>query len=112
MPDRDYYFFFNKDGMPIAVFLTHDKSEAFELFAKLYRRRWSASIKLGITMEREKDVSEERWIEIHRKHYSKPPKLVVAEIVKPKTPVMKLSEFKRDDYSQIGLETAKYMTRM
>lgn len=110
MDDRDYYFFFDKDDMPIAVFYTHLKGEAFDLFARLYRRSWLESVKLGITMEKETDVPEHRWDEIHRKFSKVEPKPVVIPVVKPVTPKIKLGA-RKDEYQSTGLETAKYMSR-
>lgn len=102
---KDHYFFFDVDGMPIAVFYTRSKKKAFDLFGRLYRRVWSESVELGITIEKESDVPEQRWIDIHHKYVvkSKP----VATVVKPK---LKSPEIRRMEST--GLETEKYMSRM
>jgi len=110
MPDREYYFFFDKDDLPIAVFYTHIKGEAMDLFSKLYRQTWVESRALGITVEKETDVPEDRWIEIHRKHYTK--KLNPTITVPVVKPALKLSEFRRETPQSTGLETEKYMSRM
>lgn len=105
---KDYYFFFDADGMPIAVFYTICKGDAFDLFARLYRRSWSESVKLGITIEKETDVPVERWDKIHNKYIAKaPPPKPLMPVVKP---VMKPPEQKRMEST--GLETEKYLTRM
>jgi hypothetical protein len=110
MDDRSYYFFFDKDGMPIAVFYTFLKGEAFDLFARLYRRPWSESVKLGITIEKETDVPVERWDEIHRKYIAKVTPKPLMPVIKPVIPRMKPPEQKRMEST--GLETEKYLTRM
>ena len=104
----EYYFFFDSDGMPIAVFLVNSKAKAFELFARLYRRSWSESYKLGITIKREADVPVERWYEIHRNYIARieKSKPVMAPAIRP----VKLSEIKKSEST--GLETEKYMSRM
>jgi hypothetical protein len=109
MDDRDYYFFFDKDGMPIAVFYTFFKGKAFDLFARLYRRSWAESVKLGITIEREKDVPVERWDEIHRKYIARVAPKPVMPVIKP-IPRIKPPEQKR--LESTGLETEKYLSRM
>lgn len=108
---KEYWFFFDKDGMPIAVFLTVCKGDAFDLFRRLYRRAWSESVKLGITIERENDVPAERWDEIHRKFIKAvQPVPVPTPQVTLKKPVIKLSE--RPQKMTTGLESEKYMSRM
>jgi len=108
---KEYWFFFDKDGMPIAVFYTLCKGDAFDLFARLYRRVWSESVKLGITIEREEDVAAERWDEIHRKYIkaAQPKPAPTPVILKPATAI-KLGEHKQR--MTTGLESEKYMSRM
>lgn len=67
MQAKDYYFFF-KNSMPIAVFLTPYKGEAMELFERLYGQSWTESVKAGITVAKEEDVGFEKWQEIHEKY--------------------------------------------
>jgi hypothetical protein len=109
MPDREYYFFFDADGMPIAVFYTISKKEAFDLFGRLYRRVWSKSVKLGITIEKESDVSEQRWIDIHHEYIART-QVKIAPVIKPVVPKLKSPEIRRMEST--GLETEKYLTRM
>jgi len=96
--------------MPIAVFYTLCKGDAFDLFAHLYRRVWSESVKLGITIEKEDDVPVERWDEIHQKYIeaAKPKIEKIPVILKPATAI-KIAENKRTEST--GLESEKYMTR-
>lgn len=61
---KDYYFFF-KDGMPLAVFLTEFMGDAMDLFGRLYRQSWSESIREGVTVIKEKDVDPEVWQRVH-----------------------------------------------
>lgn len=64
---KDYYFFF-KDGMPLAVFLTEFMGDAMDLFGRLYRQSWSESIREGVTAIREKDVKPEVWQRVHEEY--------------------------------------------
>lgn len=107
---RDYYFFFDRDTMPIAVFLTHTKAEAFDLFGRLYRRVWSESVKLGITIEKETDVPAERWEEIHEKYIIRTKPKLIAPVIKLAIPHIRITEHIK--YESTGLETEKYLTRM
>jgi hypothetical protein len=61
---KDHYFFF-KDGMPLAVFLTEFQDEAMYLFSRLYKKTWAESVKTGITVAKEGDVPEKEWQRIH-----------------------------------------------
>jgi hypothetical protein len=109
---KEYWFFFDKDGMPIAVFYTLCKGDAVDLFTRLYRRPWSESVKLGITMEKESDVPVERWDEIHNKYIARvePPKPAVIPVVKPVIPPRIM--LKKNECQGTGLSTEKYMSRM
>jgi hypothetical protein len=109
MFDKDWYFFFDKDGLPLAVFCTYSKKEAFDLFGRLYKRVWSESVEIGITIEKESDVSEQRWIDIHHKYIARS-KPIMAPAIKPVAPKLKLSEQRKVEGT--GLETEKYLTRM
>lgn len=108
---KDHYFFFDGDGMPIAVFYTEFSWQAVNLFVKLYRRPWNKSLQMGITICKESDVPVSRWDEIHRKYIARiePKKAPPPVIVKP---VTMIKNRKPDEYQSSGLECAKYMSRM
>ncbi len=104
---KEYHFFFDEDGMPLAVFLTETAGEAYKLFARLYRRPWSESWNMGIRMVKEVEVSPERWNEIHYKYLMRAEKKVAPC---PKPRVIKLNSVTKQQTT--GLETEKYMSRM
>ena len=106
----EYYFFFDEDGMPIAVFYTHCKGDALDLFARLYRRVWSESVKLGITIEKETEVPVERWDEIHLKYVkAEQPEFELMPVILKPAAAIKIFENKRMETT--GLESEKYMSR-
>ena len=100
---KDFYFFFDKDVMPVAIFLTETVEEAIKLFGRLYRRPWEASQELGITVVKEADVPAETWNEIHRRK-------VKIEPTPVRTAPIKLNERPRMPQCS-GLESEKYMSR-
>ena len=107
---KEYYFFFDKDGMPIAVFLTEFQDEAMYLFSRLYKQKWPESVKAGITVEKESEVPEEWWDEIHRRRVeAERPAIKKAPVILKSTAAIKIAENRRAESS--GLETEKYMTR-
>jgi len=97
---KDFYFFFDRAGLPIAVFLTEKASQAVSLFKRLYRRSWRESYELGIRVVKESDVPAERWDEIHR--------IKIGPMTPPK-PQIKLKECRR--LEPTGLQSARYLSR-
>jgi len=103
---KDYYFFF-KDGMPLAVFLTEFQDEAMYLFSRLYKQTWSESVKLGITVFKESDVPAQEWDRIHNRIHTVK-QTAKAEIVKVQ-PKIVLTRQKPTEQGSTMLETAKYL---
>lgn len=109
----DHYFFF-KDGMPLAVFRTEYQDEAMYLFFRLYKKTWQESVKAGITVAKESNVSEEEWQRIHNE-YKRVDK--VKQAVKEKKeqndfnaqPKIVLTRPTPVEHGSTILETAKYL---
>ena len=97
---KDFYLFFDRDGLPIAVFLTETVDEAVELFNMLYRRPWETSQELGVSVMKEGDVPVERWDEIHN---------IKIRTDHRTNPQINLSGRMRVENS--GLESERYMRR-
>lgn len=110
---KDHYFFF-KDGMPLAVFLTEFQDEAMYLFSRLYKQTWVESVKAGITVAKEGDVSEDEWNRIHAEYkrvdsakQRQHDKKILDEVkVQPK---IVLTRQKPVECGSTMLETAKYL---
>ncbi len=69
---KNYYMFFDENTMPLAVFLTENKTKAIKLMEKLYSKKWrQLVIENKITVKKEMDVPKEKWDEIFKKHEKK-----------------------------------------
>jgi hypothetical protein len=110
---KDHYFFF-KDEMPIAVFLTEFKWESIKLFLRLYKHKsWRIALGTGISIIKEDDVPIEQWDRIHNRYKA-------TEVVKEKQvenkrcsevklAQFKLPRFKPVEHGSVILESARYL---
>lgn len=111
---KDYYFFFDKNDMPLAVFLANHPERAINLFSRLYRQTWFESVESGVTMLKEQDVPVERWDEIHseykrRERKKSKSKTINIPVVTPIKPLV--YEEYNNEYNKMALETAKYLRK-
>lgn len=115
---KDHYFFF-KEEMPIAVFLTESKGDAIDLFGRLYRQSWTDSIQSGVTVAKEDDVPYEKWQKVHDTYKAKAAlrekiedskrniELKAAQLVQAKSVMPKCKPIM--EQGNTVLETAKYL---
>jgi hypothetical protein len=106
---KDYYFFF-KDGMPLAVFLTEFQDEAMYLFSRLYKQTWPKSVKFGITVAKESEVAEKEWQRIHDeyKRMDKMKRVFKEQVDFKAQPKIVIRQMHVEQGSTM-LETAKYL---
>lgn len=65
---KEYYMFFDKEKLPIAVFVVETAQDAITLFQKIYKKTWHELVEVdGISLCREVDVPAEDWHRIGRK---------------------------------------------
>jgi hypothetical protein len=101
---KRFYFFFDRDNMPLAVFLCQVQEEAMHLFSRLYRQTWVESVESGITVIREDEVPAQRWNEIYTEYQSRR-KVEEKPFVMPIVIPIK----KHMDCGSVLLESSKYM---
>lgn len=106
---KEYYMLFDKEGMPAAVFLTETAEESRKLFCTLYRCSWEKIIADGNYMEREKDVSSERWEEIYQQYKARDRDKLKKIEPEPLQVPESLNIFNILNTGPMQLETAKYM---
>lgn len=100
---KDYYFYFDEDGMPLAVFLTATKEKAKYLFSRLYK---NAPEKIKSSIMKESDVPFERWEEIHRSYGQ-----VKKDIWEKSVPIIKLLKRVAVPEQEMVLESSRYMRK-
>jgi hypothetical protein len=64
---EEFYMIFNKEKLPVAVFLSETLERATMMFAKLYKKPWEKCVEEDqVTVYKEKDVPEEEWVRLHQ----------------------------------------------